>query len=280
MSNLRPFFQWQFSGVFIPLFFGVALAFALDGDFILAHVFLVLFTVWSICYWLSSDFLAHKEQALGKREVRRDAQRHEVAVRNFRFAKWGVTVALLVIWFMCGWFVHFKQLEKELGSLHGWLTPANDPFPPNSCRDVPDDALLVYMGFATSYSTKFPHTIIEVDKKPRLIIDRNSDNSVAVSVDIFGADGNIIAALEKNEFTINERNYFKMARKDRSSLSIVDNQKNEVLNVRYLNPRAIWINGVLRYPGSNPVVFTGSGGGGLCTGNAGRAEIAFDTTRH
>jgi hypothetical protein len=225
VPNLRPLFKWQFSGVLIPLFFGVALAFALDGDFILAHVFVLLFAVWTICYWLSSDFLAHTEKALAKREVRRDSKRLGVATRNFLFAKWGVTVAILGIWFMCGWFIYSKQLERELASLHGWLIPANDPLPPNTCRGVPDDALLVYMGFATSYATKFPHTIIEVDKKPRLIIDRNSANSLAVSVDIFGADGNIIAALEKNEFTINEHNYFKMARKDRSSLSIVDNQK-------------------------------------------------------
>jgi hypothetical protein len=277
VQSLRPFFHWQYSGVLIPLFFGTALALALAGEFRLAYAFVVLFALWIICYWLSSDFLAHRKQALEKRPVKRDAGRFKGAVRAFRVIKWSVTAAFLGISFLCGWFVYSKQLEKELGSLHGWLLPANDALPSNPCSHVPDDALLVYMGFATSFTTRFPHTIIEVDNKPRLVIDRNPDNSLAISIDIFGGDGRIIAAIEKNQFTINEHNYFKITRTDRSSLLVVDEQKEEVLNVRYLNSRAIWINGILRYPGSNPVVFRGSGGGGLCTGEAGRAEIAIHT---
>jgi hypothetical protein len=141
---------------------------------------------------------------------------------------------------------------------------------------VPDNALLIFLGRATSYTTKFPHTVIEIDDKPRLIVDRNRDNSIAVSVDIFGDDGKIIAELNKNEFTINEHNYFKVVRKDRSSLAIFDDHKSEVLSVRYLNPKAIWINAVLRYPDSNPIVIRGPGGGGLCFGEN-RTDISFRT---
>lgn len=131
------------------------------------------------------------------------------------------------------------QVNHELKSLRGLLMPANDPLPPSVCQNVPDNALLIYLGGFTSFTTAFPHTVIEIDKQPRLIIDKDKDGSIAVSVDIFGSDGKIIAELNNNEFTINEHNYFKILRKDRSSLAIFDDRKNEVLSVRYLNPKAI-----------------------------------------
>jgi hypothetical protein len=149
---------------------------------------------------------------------------------------------------------------KELTSLHGVLIPADDPMPPSSCTQIPDNALLIYMGFATSWVTQFPHTIIEVDNTPRLVVDRGADKSISISLNILGSDNKIIVELNKNQFTVSPHNYFKMVRKDRSSLTVFDDYNKEVLIVRYLNPKAIWINAELKYPGSQPVVFRGSGG--------------------
>jgi hypothetical protein len=97
------------------------------------------------------------------------------------------------------------------------------------------------MGVATSWVTQFPHTIIEVDNTPRLVVDRGADKSISISLNILGSDNKIIVELNKNQFTVSPHNYFKMVRKDRSSLTVFDDYNKEVLSVRYLNPKAIWI---------------------------------------
>ena len=67
-------------------------------------------------------------------------------------------------------------------------------------------------------------------------------------MDVLDANSKIIAELNKNEFTVSPHNYFRMIRRDRSSLAVFDDYKKEVLNVHYLNPQAMWINAELKYP--------------------------------
>lgn len=286
---LRAFFHWKYSGVLIPVFLSgdlsmISIGQGLDPSgasfnlvFELAYLFLIATLIWSLGYWLTSDFLRKRNPEFwsNKRKKREGTS----ATRKYHWLQRGASA--LVFLFFAG-FVFLTALireEKELSSLHGTLIPANDPLPPNPCPRVPENALLIYMGFATSWVTQFPHTIIEVDETPRLVVDRNQDSSIAISLEILGADGKVIAELNKNEFAVSPHSYFRMERKDRSSLVVFDDFKNEVLNVRYLNPKAIWINAELKYPGSNPVVFRGPGGGGICTGASGRAEIGFGTKK-
>ena len=194
---------------------------------------------------------------------------------------WRYVIAPLIIVLFSGLSVraYTKGMERELSRLQGRLFPSNEPTPANWCssRYLDGDGVFILMGFATSYVDQFPHTVISVDKQPRLVVHRDADKTIWISLDIFGGDGRIIAELGKDGFTVREHSYFKFTRKDRSSLAIVDEFKQEVLNVRYVNPRAIWINAVLRYPNSNPVIFRGSEGGGICTAHAGTAEIEFTT---
>jgi hypothetical protein len=133
------------------------------------------------------------------------------------------------------------------------------------------------MGFVTSYVDQFPHTVLMVDDKPRLVVHKESDGAVWLSLDIFGADGKIIATLDEDGFTVRPGSYFKLTKRDKSSLRIVDEYDDEVLNVRYVNPHAIWFNALLRYPGSNPVSLKGSAGGGICTAHGGTAEVNIKT---
>jgi hypothetical protein len=57
----------------------------------------------------------------------------------------------------------------------------------------------------------------------------------------------------------------------------VDQFGVEVLNARYLNKRAIWINAVLRYPGTAPIIIRGSQSSEAnCIFGSGKADIAIE----
>lgn len=229
--------------------------------------------------WLMSDFLDRQKRFLMNRKTRRNRSFFHKIRRKYLLCRWGVSGVIIVATIGCLSWVNAEMVGYELRSLRGSLIPANDPLPPNSCGEIPEGALVLFLGGVTSYTTRFPHTVIEINDSPRLIIDRDQNANVSVSVDIFGSDGKIIAELKKNEFIVNENNHFKIERRDRSSLSVYDSFKNEVLSVRYLNKKAIWINAILRYPDSGPVILRGPGGGGICAAESGRADIAINAKR-
>jgi len=52
--------------------------------------------------------------------------------------------------------------ERELLQLSGALFPDNKPTPPNPCRNIPSDALVLLLGNSTAYNNSFPHTVITV----------------------------------------------------------------------------------------------------------------------
>jgi hypothetical protein len=197
---------------------------------------------------------------------------------------WRYIMLVLVVALFSGlsFRAHTKSVERELSLLHGRLLPSDEQTPANACDNLGvsnGNGILILMGFAASYVDQFPHTVVDVDEQPRLVVNRNPDQTVTISLDIFGADGKVIAELDKDGFTVREHSYFKFIRNDRSSMKIIDEYNTEVLNVRYVNPKAIWINALLRYPGSNPVVLHGSAGGGICTAHAGKAEINIQTRK-
>jgi len=250
-QSKEPKFKWQDSFAIVGAFLTIASFISEDtpiviGTFILSALLICL------------SIYTHKEW------------------KGWRYA---ISLSVVVLFFALSFRAYTKSVERELSLLHGRLFPSDETTPANSCSgdDFKGDGVLILMGFLTSYVDQFPHTVLSVDKQPRLVVNRDTDKSVWISLDINGADGKIIASLDRDGFTVREHSYFKFIRKDRSSLAIVDEFKQEVLNVRYVNPKAIWINAVLRYPGSNPAVLHGSDGGGICTAHSGISEVEITT---
>lgn len=264
---------------------GVVSALAVAGwdliqihSFTLAYICFIAAAFCGVGLWLTSAFLRRWEPKqvakASKRKFKKDpVGQAKLARRNYWSLKYGMLAVIFVVLVAVLAWVYNRREEYELSLVYGILIPANDPLIHHSCGQVPQEALLIFLGGITSYTTEFPHTVIEVHGIPRLVLDRKPDNSVAISVDILDSDGKIIVELDENRFTVNPHNYFKLVRKDRSSLSVFDDYKNEVLTVRYLNERAIWMNGILRYPGAPPIVLRGAGGGGICFGEN-RVDIA------
>jgi len=80
------------------------------------------------------------------------------------------------------------------------------------------------------------------------------DGGMLVNAKIFSLDGRIVADIENNEFHINPNNYFRQERPDNHRLIVYDQQGVAVLNVHYLNRKAVRILGTFLRPGYEPVV--------------------------
>jgi hypothetical protein len=161
-----------------------------------------------------------------------DAQQHEA--REFR----GVLAKQQQL---------YEHEEQVAESLNGQLIPANEKTPPNACPPVPSDGAIVMVGDLkaqnASVFSKFPHTIIVSERRgPVLVVDKTPSGSLALVLDLRSNDGKIIARIDKNGFVLNRNNYLEVKR-DKSSLIIIDEYGTEVLNIRYINSRAIAVSG-------------------------------------
>lgn len=138
---------------------------------------------------------------------------------------------------------------------HGRLEPAHDPDPPLPPRCVKKyaDSWGVFYGGSVNFNTRPDVTIVTIASKPLLAV-RKTPDGLAISASIYGEDGRIVAEVKDNEFSINQNNYFRRARPDRSTLTVYDQFNSEVLSVRYVNPSAIRVTGVFRYAGREVLI--------------------------
>lgn len=183
------------------------------------------------------------------------------------------------------------ELSKELGLDHGWLSPASDPDPPNSCsfeisagagtgrtiKLMPENALKVFLGkFMVSYSM-FPHNIFTVNGKNPLILNRDQSGRIALTMDILDRDEKVVVRFTDGHFTVNQNARLDMQRPDRSTLVVTDNYGNEVLNIRYLNKTAVVISALLQYSHAKPVHIQKTKFADVCLGDVGSTGINFDS---
>lgn len=165
--------------------------------------------------------------------------------------------ATLLIWI--GVWILYRQASAYNShapetELHGVLVPANDPSPPNPCTmPIPSEAVSVFFGSAAAWTSQLPMVVLQVGGLDLLTIKKTS-GGLAVSAKIFSADGRIVADLDDNEFNVNPSNYFKVKRPDRSTLIVYDQRTNAVLNVRYLNPKAVRVSGIFFAPGHKIII--------------------------
>jgi len=171
-----------------------------------------------------------------------------------RWYSFSLGIALLLFGGIC---LMFIPLAINLNSKHGVLLPGNDPSPKNPCGTIPAGALALFYGSSASYSTSFPYTVLEVKGKPKIHLTKNADGGIAITMDVFDKEEDIIAEIKNNEFTVNPQKTFDI-KSDTSHLAVtLVRRKQEVFSITYLNSNAIKIRVVLHYPGTeNPVIIT------------------------
>jgi len=147
------------------------------------------------------------------------------------------------------WVESLRWIEsKERLMLQGELTPDNKPTPQNPAQgDIPAVGAALFFGNSVSYVTEFPHIVIQLEKEPLLIINRQNDK-ITVSGKFFSKDGRIVAELLDNKFTINPNNYFRLERPDYHRLIVFDQENKQTLNLEFMNPLVIKIIGEYYLP--------------------------------
>jgi hypothetical protein len=125
-AALRPVFHWAYSGVFIPLFFGLGVTLALANRFAMAYAFFVLFAVWGIAYWLTSDWLGKKRSWLTVEEGKK--------ARFYFYYEIGGTLGIIALAVGFIWWTYSikEQFEQDdvfqKLSVIAYLPPAEDVF--------------------------------------------------------------------------------------------------------------------------------------------------------
>ncbi len=152
------------------------------------------------------------------------------------------TVALVIV-FSLG----YRFVPPTETSLHGWLTPADDPIPTsNRCaQSIPDGAIAVLLGDSGTWTTGNQLRVIQYCHHDLLWIAR-AERGLSVNADVFS--GRILAEIRDGEFYLNQNNMFRMERPDPHTLIVIDQNGREALRVRFLNPKAVQLTGHLELP--------------------------------
>ena len=124
----------------------------------------------------------------------------------------------------------------------GPILPGTDPTPVNPC---PTDTKLVLLNFGSnSYETsRFPHVVLATSKGPELVLDRSPDRGLFVTANFTNIDGRSVATLDRNTFAVFMKSSPKLSIPDHHSLVVTASDGTIILDVRYLNPNAIVLEG-------------------------------------
>jgi hypothetical protein len=132
--------------------------------------------------------------------------------------------------------------------MSGVLIPGNAETPINQCTDaIPPESGVLFLGNSVYFTRQLSFSILEVRGKDFISIEKIGDG-IYLSADIFSSDKRIIAQIRRNQFDINPNNYFRLERPNTHSLAVYDQQAKIVLNVDYINYRAIKLLGIFHIP--------------------------------
>jgi hypothetical protein len=140
--------------------------------------------------------------------------------------------------------LHWVDLREDYTSTR--LYPASSPMPslPPGC-EAPPDALIIFLGSNVAWASRMPHTVIEMSDDSVLQISRDNDELAIKVLKIFDDRGDIIARIENGDFWV--RNDIRKTR-TRNSLTVYDHSDQEVLNLNFLNKKAISVLGNFGHP--------------------------------
>ena len=264
---MGPYLSWKISATIAPLCWLLGCAALSSQRPLLAKVFFLATGLLTVGHYLFSDSILESGSTVeqSKKEAEKDISRLRkgLAYKQARFWHYGRPIAVIAVSFLAaGLGLHWVQSAQkaaDLSRLEGRLYPADEPTPENPCGGIAQQGqVVVLLGADAVLADAFPVSILNVDGKDRLVLDREGDGSIAVSLDILRDDGGILVKIAKGEFVIPQSPLYKQ-RKDPNTLQVTDPSRTQVLIMRYINNRTLLIDAVLRYPGlENPIIFSGS----------------------
>ncbi|MBZ5594371.1 MAG: hypothetical protein LAP39_19190 [Acidobacteriia bacterium] len=192
--------------------------------------------------------------------------KHRIAICAFVFA---ADLGMLL-------YLYRANAAEELKQQVAPLVAAVLPQPVSSNCPIPRNAVALYLGNRVSVITEFPHVVFRAHGEEVLRIDRDSSD-LLISFRVFNDSGTLVARLDRNTFTA-ANSASHVERPDPSHLLVFDDLGTKVLDVQFLNPQAINMTGILRYPGMDPIIVSEkySGQGGTISPPACSTEVESD----
>jgi len=125
------------------------------------------------------------------------------------------------------------QHQEELYEFAaGKLLPGYDPIP-TICDPLHENEFLVMIGNELGFTTNtFPFTAVH-RRNLTINLEKSPDGSILIAVDMRKSDGTIIAEIDKNSSVVNSFLGI-LQRRDKNSLTLMDQRGAEILSARYL----------------------------------------------
>jgi hypothetical protein len=164
---------------------------------------------------------------------------------SITFVSFGILGTILVI--------ALRWIEgNELMNRSGRLIPDNKPTPQSLAYQIPPNGIVAFFGNTAVYIADFPHTIIQMDDKPLLKIDKYN-KEIRVSGEFYSRDGKIVAKLlAYNTYWISPSDCSYFYHPNRHQLIVFDRENNQILNIEFINPSVIKVMGNYYLPRRDP----------------------------
>jgi hypothetical protein len=153
----------------------------------------------------------------------------------------------------------------------GVLTPGNAQDPYNSYKvnlvniptltPIPPDSFRVMLGDDSGiFIDSSVNTTFGLKGKPFMTIKTNKDGIVVLNTKVLDSTNNRIVAIVDNEFQADPQYAFKPIQPDKHSLVVRDFDGVEVLNIKYINSKTLWITGRFFLPNESKAVTISASG--------------------
>jgi hypothetical protein len=143
--------------------------------------------------------------------------------------------------------LHLESSVKLNVAYFGGLSPGNEPIDPLPVGASPD-TIQLFLGDDLRVLSSSQNPVLAIGGKPFLSIAIR-DGLMRLTATILDNNNQPICRIINNEFQAFPERSFNPKQPDEHSLIVRDAEGNEVLNVRFLNPKTIWLIGRFHLPG-------------------------------
>ncbi len=147
--------------------------------------------------------------------------------------------------------------QRDLARNEGILYPGNLPMPHSRCQ-IAQNEVALFAGNNVHKGQHFNNTILMIGGEEIIGVEAAEGPALKLRVlRIFDDHDDIIARVDQNRIWLHPN--ARKSRPDRSTLIVYDHKDVQVLNLKFLNPRAIAVTGIFRARGMSTVVITDRG---------------------
>jgi len=201
--------------------------------------------------------------------------------KQYHQALWSGTAAAIILIVVIALFVRNEIVKTEMQAktpvYFGELVPSNDPSPPLP-KEAPKDTITLMLGDDLRVLAAQSENHVFSKKGMTFLSIGIKDDVMHVSASIVDSDNKNIVRIINNEFQANPERAFNPKQPDKHSLVVRDSKGVEVLNIRFLNPRAMRIVGRFQIPGVAEPVQILPNDGLRFPGGGGIAHLTLDCT--